>query len=61
MYKSMKQRFANKQEEIFYLECNGRQGALASYGFFFGSASRHSVGTHLSTITQKSRHGGTPR
>ena len=45
--KSMKQHFANKQEEIFYLECNGRQGALASYGFFFGSASKHSAGTHL--------------
>lgn len=47
MVKSMKQHFANKQEEIFYLECNGRQGALASYGLFFGSAIKHSAGTHL--------------
>jgi hypothetical protein len=40
----MKQHFANKREVIFYLECNGRQGARASYGFFFGSASKPFIG-----------------
>jgi hypothetical protein len=51
---------AKMRKVIFYLDCNGRQGAQASYRFFFGNASRHSAGTHLSAITQKSRHGGTP-
>jgi hypothetical protein len=48
------------QTVIFYLECNRRQSTRASYGFFFDIASKQSDGTHLSAITQNSRHGGTP-
>ena len=54
------ERAAKTREVIFYLKCNGRQSARAPYRFFLGNASRHSAGTHLSAMTQKSRHGGTP-
>ena len=44
----------NKQAVIFYLECNGRQGALGFYRLFFGIASRLSADTRLCVIRQKS-------
>jgi hypothetical protein len=50
---------AKKQAVVFTFKVT-TDGARASYRFFFGIASMQSDGTHLSAITQNSRHGGTP-
>jgi hypothetical protein len=45
---------AKKQEMIFYLKCNGWQGALGFYRLFFGLASKRLDGRHLCVIRQRS-------